>query len=157
MLVIIVVVGALWVALTGRFFINWTPSIPRGIYWISPGERPGRGELVAFPIPATVRELLYERQYVPRSIKLLAKPVVALGGDHVCLRDRRLFINGVAVRSVLENDLQGRPMPLDRTCRELRHDEIFLVTEHDQSFDSRNFGPVALDSIRGTLTPVLTQ
>jgi hypothetical protein len=37
--------------------------------------RPRRGDLVTFPSPESVRDLVYERQCVPRSIRLLAKQV----------------------------------------------------------------------------------
>lgn len=141
-------------ALTGHLLWNITPSIPRGIYWISPGERPERGALVTLPIPESARELLYEREYLPRSVKLLAKPVAAVGGDRVCVRDRRLFINGKFAGNVLDTDVQGRPMPLHATCEMLPADVVFLATHHDNSFDSRNFGPVSIESVRGTLTPL---
>src|SRR4051812_16095691 len=88
--------------LSGHLLINFTPSIPRGLYWISPGMRPQRGDLVIFPIPESVRELVYERRYVPRSIRLLAKPVAAVGGDRVCVRDHQLVVNGHVAGNVLE-------------------------------------------------------
>lgn len=144
------------VALTGHLLINYTPSIPRGIYWISLGERPQRGSLIAFPIPESARELVYSRQYVPRSIRLFAKPVAAVGGDHVCIRDQRLVVNGRFVSHVLGVDRQGRPMPMCEACGILRPGEVFVATEHDNSFDSRNFGPVAVEEIRGTLTALWT-
>ena len=156
LLLVVAGVGAFKVALTGRLLINLTPSIPRGVYWISPGGTPGRGELVALPIPPRVRELLYERHYLPRSIKLLAKPVAAVEGDHVCIRERRLFIESVDVGAVLDTDRQGRPMPQHPICNDLRSGEVFLATSHDDSFDSRNFGPLPISTLRGTATPILT-
>jgi conjugative transfer signal peptidase TraF len=148
--------GAGKLALSGHLLINFTPSIPRGVYWISPGVRPQRGDLVAFPLPESVRELLYERQYVPRSIRLLAKPVAALGGDHVCVRDHELVVNGHVAGKVLTVDRDGKPMPQYSGCGVLPPSELFVSTEHDNSFDSRYFGAIELPVVRGTLSALLT-
>jgi len=142
--------------LAGRLLINYTPSIPRGVYWISHGEVPRRGELVAFPIPDSVRQLLHERRYVPASVQLLAKPVVAVGGDYVCIRDEGLVINGELAGKVVPFDAEGRSLPRANVCRYLAWDEIFTGTTHDNSFDSRYFGPVPLEKVRGSLTPLLS-
>lgn len=148
--------GAAKIALSGHLLINFTPSIPRGIYWIHVGVRPQRGDLVTFPIPVSVRELVYEREYVPRSIRLLAKPVVAVGGDLVCIIDHQLTVNRHGIGQVLAVDRDNRPMPQRVGCLVLAEDEIFLATSHDHSFDSRYFGPVPLSAVRGTITPLLT-
>jgi conjugative transfer signal peptidase TraF len=144
------------VALTGHLLINYTPSIPRGIYWISPGVQPQRGDLVAVPTPESVRALVYERGYVPRSIELLAKPVVAVGGDDVCVREHELIVNGQMAGTVLDVDRAGQPMPRYLGCDVLAPTQVFLATSNDHSFDSRYFGPVEIKTIRGTLAPLLT-
>jgi conjugative transfer signal peptidase TraF len=150
-----IVVGAR-LALQGHLLINYTQSIPRGIYWITPNKKPRRGDLVAIPIPEHVRELVIERHYLPRSITLLAKPVAAVGGDHVCVRDDALFINGKLTGRIIESDRMGKPMPVHRACGALSQRQLFLATAHDNSFDSRNFGPVPIENVRGTLTPLMT-
>jgi conjugative transfer signal peptidase TraF len=154
-----VMVGSLLglkLTLTGHLLMNITPSIPRGLYWISAGTSPRRGDLVAFPIPEGVRELIYERHYLPRSVKLLAKPVAALAGDHVCMRDGQLVINGAVAGVVLPDDRQGLPVPHPVLCRQLADGELFAATAHANSFDSRNFGLIRVSEVRGTLTPLLT-
>jgi conjugative transfer signal peptidase TraF len=151
-----VLLGAGKLALSGHLLINFTSSIPRGLYWISPGERPQRGDLVTFPIPASVRDLVYERKYVPRSIRLLAKPVVAIGGDHVCVRAHQLVVNGHVAGNVQTLDRDGKRMPQYSGCGVLHPGEIFVATEHDHSFDSRYFGAVELAAVRGTLSALLT-
>src|SRR5687767_9432187 len=42
---------------------NATDSLPLGLYWLRRGAEPKRNELVAFPIPHDVRELVHERRY----------------------------------------------------------------------------------------------
>lgn len=143
-------------ALAGHLLLNFTPSIPRGVYWISPGVRPQRGDLVTFPIPESVRDLLYDRQYVPRSIRLLAKPVTAISGDRVCVRDHQLLVNGHVAGNVLDLDRDGKPMPQYSGCGVLHAGELFVSTPHDNSFDSRYFGPIELPVVLGTLSALLT-
>jgi conjugative transfer signal peptidase TraF len=147
---------ALKLTLSGRLLYTVTGSIPRGVYWITPSDHAQRGEYVTFPIPDSVRQLIYDRRYLPRSIKLLAKPVAAVAGDHVCLKDDQVFVNEHAIAVVRHRDPQGRELPLQEICRVLDEGELFVATTHENSFDSRNFGPIASAQLRGTLTPVLT-
>lgn len=144
-----------WSVLSGRLIVNFTASIPRGVYWISPDVRPQRGDLVVFPIPASVRDLLYERRYVPKSIGLLAKPVTAIEGDHVCVRDQQLLVNGHVAGRVLGVDRDGKPMPRYGGCSGLSTGEIFVSTQYDNSFDSRHFGPIPLSVVRGTISAII--
>lgn len=149
--------GALQLTLSGHLLLNITGSIPRGIYWISPRLMPLRGQLVTFTIPEPVRSFLHERQYVPRSIQLLAKPVAAVAGDHVCTQPAALVINGIVLGKIRDADLAGRPLPRRVLCRRLEQDEVFLATEREDSFDSRYFGPVVVTALRGTLTALVTE
>jgi conjugative transfer signal peptidase TraF len=152
------VLGSLLVLKTttsGHLLYTVTGSIPRGVYWITPSQRAKRGDLVIFPIPAEVRELVYERRYLPSTVKVLAKPVAAVAGDHVCLRGEGLVVNGQAITLTLSHDAQGRLLPRHDLCRVLADGEMFVATTHSNSFDSRNFGPISCTRLRGTLTPIL--
>lgn len=144
------------VTVGGRLLINFTPSIPRGVYWISRGTEPHRGDLVTFPIPADVQDLIYQRHYVSPAIRLLAKPVVGVGGDHICMRDHQLFLGEQRIARVLERDQQGLPLEPRSICRALGNDELFVATRHDNSFDSRYFGSIPKAVVLGTLTPLAT-
>lgn len=141
----------------GRLVLNRTPSVPRGVYWLSQAESLARGDLVAFPIPEEVRGLLHARGVVPEGgfFDLLAKPIAALGGDRVCIRDRELWINERTTSSVPLTDSLARPLPEQSFCRTLSEDEVFVATTRP-SFDSRYFGPVRRSELRGTLRPLLT-
>jgi conjugative transfer signal peptidase TraF len=140
--------------LQDRLILNRTASIPRGVYWLSRGAAPERGELVAFPIPEHVRALFRERKLVPSAFfSLLSKPVAAVSGDHVCIRDERVFINEQLIATVSRVDSRGRDMPIAALCRELA-DEVFVLTD-GASFDSRYLGPIPKTDVVGTLTPLL--
>ena len=136
---------------------NWTPSLPLGLYWVSPAGS-GRvkvGALVAFPVPAHVRALVLERRYLPPGA-LLVKPVVATAADRVCTEGGELTVNGAPLGAVATEDTQGRPLPTDQRCGPLSEGQVFVASHFATSFDSRTFGPVPLADIRGTVTPLWT-
>jgi conjugative transfer signal peptidase TraF len=136
---------------------NWTPSLPLGLYWVSPASsgRAKVGALVAFPVPAHVRALVLERRYLPPGA-LLVKPVVATAPDRVCTQGGELTVNGAPLGAVATEDTQGRPLPSDPRCGPLSEGEVFVASHFATSFDSRTFGPVPLADIRGTVTPLWT-
>src|ERR1700761_1860638 len=86
-------VSALACILGAHLLWNWTPSLPLGLYWLSPGGRRQVhvGTLVAFPVPTHVRALVIERKYLPPGA-LLVKPVVAAAADSVCTEGGTLTI-----------------------------------------------------------------
>ena len=98
-----------------RLLWNWTPSLPLGLYWLSPGGRGhvSVGMLVAFPVPVHVRALVAERKYLPPDA-LLVKPVVAAGADSVCTTGGMLTVNGTPFGAIRAADTRGRPLPRER-------------------------------------------
>ena len=136
---------------------NWTPSLPLGLYWVSPGGsgRVNVGALVAFPVPGRVRALVLERRYLPPGA-LLVKPVVATAPDRVCTEGGTLTVNGAPLGAIATEDTRGRPLPHDERCGPVPEGEVFVASHFATSFDSRTFGPVSLCDIRGTVTPLWT-
>jgi len=141
--------------LASHLIYNWTESLPLGFYWVASGGAPARGELVAFPIPAHVRQLVHERHYVPDSAYLV-KPVVALAGDRVCARDGVFTVNDEVIGLVLTEDQAGRPLPHPDVCETVRNGELYVASRNPRSFDSRSFGPVSLIAVRGKVTSLWT-
>jgi conjugative transfer signal peptidase TraF len=136
---------------------NWTPSLPLGLYWVSPrtsGPLPV-GALVAFPVPPHVVRLVTERRYLPPGA-LLVKPVVATSRDDVCTDGGELTVNGTALGAIATEDTLGRPLPHDARCGPLPDGDVFVASHFPTSFDSRTFGPIPLSAIRGTVTPLWT-
>jgi conjugative transfer signal peptidase TraF len=136
---------------------NWTPSLPLGLYWVSPASsgRAKVGALVAFPVPAHVRALVLERRYLPPGA-LLVKPVVATAADRVCTDGGTLTVNGAPLGAIATEDTRGRPLPHDERCGPVPEGDVFVASHFATSFDSRTFGPVPLTDIRGTVTPLWT-
>jgi conjugative transfer signal peptidase TraF len=147
--------SALAARVASHLLWNWTPSLPLGLYWLSPG-RPARiGTLVAFAVPSQVQGLVRERNYLPPRA-LLIKPVVALASDRVCTDGGRLVVSGSALGPVPTEDSAKRVLPRASGCGPLPPGQVFLASSYDKSFDSRTFGPVPLTDIRGTVTPLWT-
>ncbi len=134
---------------------NWTPSLPLGLYWVSPRSEADVGALVAFPVPAGVRALVRERRYLPPGA-VLVKPIVAVVDDDVCTDGGTLTVNGAPLGAVATEDTRGRPLPHDTRCGPLPGGVVFVASHLPTSFDSRTFGPVPLSELRGTVTPLWT-
>jgi len=155
LLVTTALVSAFACCLASHLLWNWTPSLPRGLYWLSPGGVATVGTLVAFPVPSPVQELVRERKYLPPGA-LLIKPVVALPSDRVCTEGGTLVVGGSMLGAVLTEDSAKRPLPHATGCGPLPEGQVFVASHFPKSFDSRTFGPIALNTIRGTVTPLWT-
>jgi conjugative transfer signal peptidase TraF len=134
-------------ALARHLSINVTQSLPPGLYWLSPTRQPARGLLVAFLPPASVRELVAARHYLPPSV-LLLKRVVAVAGDVVCIADNRYSANGISLDVIAVADHAGRPLPRPFPfCGVVPPGVVFVAGHGSSSLDSRYFGPVPLSTL----------
>jgi conjugative transfer signal peptidase TraF len=133
--------------------LNLSASVPRGLYLVRHVATLERGMLVLVQPDTVLETLLVARGYLPAGMPLL-KPVVALGGDAVCVVDAEVRVNGtVLATTVVDADSEGRPLPQWQDCKTLTAEEVFLLSTADvRSFDSRYFGPVPRQTIVGTAT-----
>jgi conjugative transfer signal peptidase TraF len=131
-----------------RLTVNVTPSLPRGLYLISPGEPVHRGDLAVFPVPRSVASTIRERQYLPAFVRTLLKPVAAAPGDQLCIDDSGVIVNGARVAPLIEVDSAGRPIRVFRFCGTVPEGQAFVAVPAARSLDSRCFGLVPI----GTLT-----
>lgn len=134
---------------------NASASAPIGLYRVTSGA-PERGDLVLISPPKSIAKLAAERRYLPAGVPLI-KRIAAIGGDDVCALKGAIIINGHVVAHQRERDSTGRPLPRWNECRALEADEIFLLNEAKNSFDSRYFGPVSGTQIIGRLAPLCTK
>ena len=151
-------VSALTCLVASHLLWNWTPSLPRGLYWMAtqaPAPRATPGTLVAFAVPAGVRDLVRERRYLPPGA-LLVKPIVATAGDRVCTDGGTLLVNGRRLGAILTEDTAGRPLPHATACGPVPDGWLYVASHYAKSFDSRTFGPVRTADLRATVTPLWT-
>lgn len=138
-----------------RLIWNGTPSLPFGLYLRAQGLPIGRGSIVAFRVPQSVRRLVRERGYLPEG-DLLLKRVVAIAGDRVCARGGMLLVKDQAIGPVPDRDSAGRSLPRFEGCGPLGPEQVFVMSSHPRSFDSRVFGAVEVRDLRGRVVPLWT-
>lgn len=126
---------------------NASPSVPTGLYGVAPAS-PRVGDVALARLPSNVAALAARRGYLPRSAYLL-KPVVAGAGDQVCNLGTRILVNGKFTALARPEDRIGRPLPLWHSCLTLGPNEVFLLADDPDSFDSRYFGPLDHQHIIG--------
>lgn len=133
--------------------VNETRSLPRGLYVRVPGGRPDRGAVVVLPPPPATRAYLAGLG-MPDRARLL-KRVAASRGDRVCASPGGIVVRGRRV-TVRRHDRRGVPLPAWTACDNLGPEEVFLLGDSPDSYDSRYFGPVRRAELDGVFRPVLT-
>jgi len=135
--------------------INYTDSLPRGIYQLRPLSRADHDMIVVFPVPESVRDIVYGRGWLMKGA-LLMKPIAALPGESVSVTDEGLYIDKRLFGPVFVSDRQGMPLPQIRFSSLIRENQVFVASPSKRSFDSRYFGPVHVKNIVAQAVPVLT-
>ncbi len=122
--------------------INFTESVPRGIYRLSPVTKIERGMYVALKPPDIALWIASGRPWF-RADRIFIKEVAGLAGDIICTVNDRLTINGLDRGPVFETDRQGAPLPHFHGCYSVSPDELYLLGPNSVwTFDSRYFGAV---------------
>jgi conjugative transfer signal peptidase TraF len=145
--------------------INESPSLPIGIWRVSPVDRElQRGDIVSFCPPDTPafreawRSGYLSAGHCEGGYEPLLKPVAAIAGDRVSGTDDGISINGCLIASSksLNRDGLGRTLPSPEA-----HDvivakgEVWVISSYNPlSFDSRYFGPVPISRIEGLAHPL---
>ena len=138
--------------LPSKLIWNASNSVPRGLYWVT-DEAPFHGDIAVVRLPFHARKQAYELGILPINIPLL-KPVAALQGDEICRLGDVVLINKEAVSVALKYDQQGQKLPQWQGCFTLKRDEFFLLSDHQNSFDSRYFGTINRQNIEGMAKPL---
>ena len=127
--------------------LNFTNSVPLGVYRLSPIEKLTEGEFVAFIPPARVREIAEERPWY-RKDHYFIKQVAGLPGDEVCINRGVLSIQGKEAGPVFETDRFGIPLAHSEGCYLVPDGQVFVLgPDSEWSFDSRYFGVVRREEL----------
>lgn len=91
--------------------------------------------------------------YMPATKKMIIKRVVGLPNEYVEVNRGYLFVNGAIIEEPYKTIKSGVFEAAGKgDKRTLGKDELFLLGDNrDTSFDSRYFGPVKINEIRGKL------
>lgn len=160
---LVAVMAAVTLGVTSTLRVNFTGSLPRGIYRMVSGP-PSKGAVVLACMPPKVGSFARARGYVWRGgcaggVAPVGKVVAAVGGDTVAVTVNGLVVNGHPV-------LNSRPLTQDRRGRPLQRltDGVYVVppgkmwltsSYNPASFDSRYFGPVPATSVISRIKPLL--
>ena len=123
-----------------RLVWNISASAPDGPYWVAPGARIERGDMVVARVPVRFRALAAVRGYIPSGVPLV-KQVAAGAGDQLCALDDTLYLNGTWLATRRRRDGAGRPLPSWEGCVRLGVGQYFLLMPgRAASFDGRYLG-----------------
>jgi conjugative transfer signal peptidase TraF len=132
---------------------NGSPSAPVGFYFRAPvprGETVRRGAFVTIASVKVARDYARLRHFAG-SRNWFIKRVAATEGARICAQGDVVSIDARNVKR-LARDREGRTLPTWTGCRQLARDEVFLLGDTPDSFDSRYWGPVRVDDLDGVWT-----
>ena len=145
--------------------LNTTPSMPIGLWQVSPSvpEQLHHGSIVTVCLPETpIVRVGFERGYIhsgscPEGLEPVVKPVAALQGDAVTVRPTGILVNGLPVSGTaqLARDSGGRVLnPMRAGVYVVDPGQVWVLAGRDRrSFDSRYFGPVPVSAIQAEAHP----
>jgi len=131
---------------------NATPSVPTGFY-VRTDAPMHEGAFVSVRAVDVAEDYATLRRFTDAGDRFI-KRIAANEGDSVCTDGDVIRINDRTVAHRAAHDSQGRALPHWRGCRTLSSNEIFLMGDTPDSFDSRYFGPVSADDIEGVWRPI---
>ena len=157
--------GTLLTARVAGLRVNATPSMPRGLWRVTMAETPlRRGQIVTVCPPDTPAiHKAARRGYIPAGTcpggyEPLVKPIAAVARARVNVSAAGVAVNGAPIASTAQRaeDSAGRPLEsVAAGIYQVARGEVWILSAHDpRSFDSRYFGPVPVESIRGEARPV---
>jgi conjugative transfer signal peptidase TraF len=147
-LAVIALAAKLMFAPTPLVIWNASNSVPIGWYLVAK-RQPKLGEIAVIRPPEWVEIYASARGYLPLQTPLL-KPVRAIEMSFVCRFGQYVFIDGNMVARAKYLDTNHRMLPVWKGCRTLKSDDVFVLSMHRDSFDSRYFGPINRSQVLGT-------
>jgi len=144
--------------------INFTPSMPLGIYRLEPLSATGvvRGMVVAVCAPDGAADLGRHRGYLATGpcsddTELLLKIVVGVPGDEVAVSAEGVAVNGCLLsdsRAIAEDGAGRRTSPWPSSDYRL-DGQVWLYAGNPRSWDSRYWGPVPEIGVLARAVPLL--
>ncbi|MDR1397148.1 MAG: conjugative transfer signal peptidase TraF [Desulfarculales bacterium] len=140
--------------------VNFTPSMPRGLYMLK-GCGIKRGDYVAYCLPVSM--LTIGRRYLksgscPSRLQPLLKIAAALPGDRIEFTAEGIYINEIYMEnsSAKDTDRNGRELIRITGQATVPAGCALILAPHLDSFDSRYFGLVRLSDLE-KVVPVFTE
>jgi conjugative transfer signal peptidase TraF len=144
--------------------VNFTPSMPLGIYRLEalPSNGFARGMFVVACAPPDAADLGRRRGYLshgacPHDTEPLVKVVAGVPGDEVTISARGVAVNGCMLphSRAVASDRSGRRMSRWPSGRyHLGRGQVWLYAANDRSWDSRYWGPATTANILARAVPI---
>jgi conjugative transfer signal peptidase TraF len=142
----------------GWLKVNLMPSVPLGVYAITPIHGPLQaGALVTFRTEASAA-LMRQRHGWLAGFWAILKPVAGLPGDLVCHGQEGIFIRRADTGDVVAYGPTELPTAFPETgvCVVVPTGMLYAASDHPHSLDSRYVGWVPESAIQGVATPLWT-
>ena len=164
LLILAVVLSVHAATYRSRLRVNWTESLPRGLYRLT-SDPLHRGALVVTCLEGEPARVALKRGYLRpgrcrSGVRPVLKIVAAIEGDAVVVSEEGVEVNGrlLSFSAPRTKDRHGRPVATAPFGRyQLAGSEVWLHNPVPFSWDSRYFGPVTLEEGEYDVArPVLT-
>lgn len=143
---------------------NMTPSMPLGLYRVKPIQSAvSRGEVVTLCLEPEPAAFGRERGYLtggecPNNVELLIKTVVAIPGDEVKVSDNGLSVNDIPSphsKALSIDDLGRSIQAVETGTYSVGKEQVWVIGDCDpRSYDSRYYGAVPIENLRGRAIPL---
>lgn len=118
------------------FFINRTASMPQGIYAKNGGGLFKKGDIIIFN--------------EGRRKSNLIKYIAAVSGDRYCFDEAgALWVNEIPIAQK-NIEKYSQPFLAQSICNILNEGELLVIGDHENSYDSRYFGPIKKNDVIAT-------
>lgn len=144
-----------------NLWINISSSIPYGVYK-RVDKYPQKDDYILFCLEDELAKLSVERRYTTTGncsfqSAPIGKKVVAEQGDLVKISKEGIEVNGKLLSKTIPSnyDLLERKMPEYNMHRYLDNDEFIVASAKENSYDSRYFGIVRGEQIKGVIETII--
>lgn len=134
-----------------RLFINNSPSVNIGLYWKDNNiKNLNKDDIVFYKMTPAIRQFLKDSNILKEEHKFILKKVGGIEGDHIIIKDDKLFINDIFIYNVIGTTSDRKDLkPIENLDYILQKDEYFLIGDIEKSYDSRYFGVIKKEDIVG--------
>ena len=146
--------AAIWL-LPRVLFLNFSSSIPRGLYLRVSSEQLHVGDIVVYTPTDDVIIFMKERGWLKENQEPMPflKYVGGLFGDDYSTRNHSFWVNGNYVGEILVTDSKGQPLQISGTHKVLEKSFLPLASNPD-GFDGRYTGCVPINRIIAKVIPI---
>ena len=138
-------------------FLNFSASVPRGVYVRIPLGEIHVGDCVAYLPDDDVLLVMREFGWLPEEQKarIFLKNIGALPGDSYSVNNGKFYIRGDYYGDAIAEDSKGHLLPIIQGSHIVPDGEFLPVSPSPRSFDGRHTGPVPLVRIIAKVIPIL--